>query len=142
MQINITYDQSQSSLPAGFVTAVTYTVNYFENLFTNPVTINIRVGYGEIEGQTLQSNALGESEATNYVNESYSSVRSALLPQNAPGASTLPSSSPVPGSLYMSQAEAKALGLYSEQWQSRRLCRVQRRLEYFQLRDELRTAIE
>ena len=49
------------SLPAGFVSAVNYVVNYFDQLFTNPVTVNIAVGYGEIDGYTLASNALGES---------------------------------------------------------------------------------
>ena len=56
------YDQNQSSLPAAFVTAVNYVVNYFDTTFTNPVTINIDLGYGEIGGQTLASGALGESE--------------------------------------------------------------------------------
>src|SRR5271166_5792003 len=60
--INVTYDQSQSSLPAGFVAAVNYVVNYYESVFTNPVTVNIDVGYGEIDGQSLGSGALGESE--------------------------------------------------------------------------------
>src|SRR5262249_1179455 len=43
----------------------------------------------------------------------YSATRSALLAQNAPGASTLPSTSPLSGNLFMPQAEAKALGLSS-----------------------------
>src|SRR5215472_2081350 len=66
MQINVIYDQSQSSLPAGFVAAVNYVVNYFDTTFTNNVTVNIDLGYGEI-GNTnpatvLGQNALGESE--------------------------------------------------------------------------------
>ena len=97
MQINVTFDQSISSLPAGFVAAINYVVNYFDSLFTNNLTINIDVGYGEIAGQTLGSNALGESES-NLVSASYSSLRSALHAQGAPGASTLPSSSPLSGS--------------------------------------------
>jgi VCBS repeat-containing protein len=47
------------------------------------------------------------------VQESYVSVRNVLQAQGAPGASTLPSSSPLSGSLYMAQAEAQALGLTS-----------------------------
>ena len=113
MQINVSFDQSQSSLPSGFVTAVDYVVSYFDTLFTNNVTINIHVGYGEIAGQTLAANALGESYAPQYLQESYSSVRTALQGQGAPGASTLPSSSPLSGSLYMPQAEAQAMGLTS-----------------------------
>ena len=97
----------------GFVAAINYVVNYYDTLFTNNVTINIDVGYGEIDGQALGSDDLGESYAPQYLQESYSSVRAALLAQGAPGASTLPSSSPLSGSLYMSQAEAQALGLTS-----------------------------
>ena len=113
MQIDVTYDQSTGSLPAGFVTAVNYVVNYYDTLFTSNVTIKIDVGYGEIDGQALGSNDLGESYAPQYLQESYSSVRAALLAQGAPGASTLPANSPLSGSLYMSQAEAQALGLTS-----------------------------
>src|SRR5579863_3363931 len=113
MQINVTFDQSTSSLPAGFVNAINYVVNYYDSLFTNNVTINLHVGFGEIDGQTLASGALGESEAANYVSASYSSVRNALIGKNAPGASTLPGSQPLSGQLYLSQAEAQALGLSS-----------------------------
>ena len=113
MQIDVTYDQSQSSLPAGFVAAINYVVNYYDTFFTNNVTINLDVGYGEIGGQPLESNALGESYAPQYILESYGSVRNALQAQGAPGAATLPSSSPLAGSLYMAQAEAQALGLTS-----------------------------
>jgi hypothetical protein len=113
MQINVTFDQSISSLPAGFVNAIDYVVNYYDTLFTNNVAINLDVGYGEIDGQALASGALGESEAANYVPESYSSVRNALIGKDAPGASTLPVSQPLLGQLYLSQAEAQALGLTS-----------------------------
>ncbi len=113
MQIDVTYDQSLSNLPAGFVTAINYVVNYYDTLFKNNVTINIDVGYGEIDGQALGSDDLGESYAPQYLQESYSSVRATLLAHGAPGATALPSSSPLSGSLYMSQAEAQALGLTS-----------------------------
>jgi len=112
MNIDVTFDQSVSSLPAGFVSAVNGVVNYFDILFTNPVTINIDVGYGEIDGMPLAPNDLGASYAP-YVMESYSSVRQALQSEGAPGSSTLPSASPLSGFLLMTQAEAQALGLTS-----------------------------
>ena len=114
MQIDITYDSSVSDAPAGFETGVMAAVQYLESEFTNPVTINIDVGYGEIDGQALDPGDLGESYAPQYLLESYDSVKSALQIQGAPGASTLPSSSPFSGSLYLAQAEAQALGLTSE----------------------------
>ena len=111
MQINIDYDSSVNSAPAGFKTGVQAAVQYLDSEFTNAVTLTIDVGYGEIAGQSLGAGALGESEASQYVGESYSAVRNALLAETAPGSSTLPASSPLSGTLYMSQAEAKALGL-------------------------------
>ncbi len=113
MNIDVSFDQSTSSLPSGFVAAVDYVVEYFDALFTNPVTINIDVGYGEIDSSRLGRDDLGESYAPQYDQESYSSVRTILQSQGAPGSSTLPSSSPPSGDLRMSQAEAQALGLTS-----------------------------
>jgi hypothetical protein len=118
MQINVIYDQSVSSLPAGFVAAVNYVVNYFDSVFTNPVTVNIDLGYGEIAGQALGSGALGESE-TYLDSYGYSTVLNALR-GNEPGAlqktayATLPANSPLGGgTLWLATAQEKALGLLS-----------------------------
>jgi len=119
MQINVSFDQSVGNLPAGFVADVDYVVNYFDSLFTNSVTINIAVGYGEVEGQSLGSNDLGESypglngQPGYVLIGNYAQTRAALIADNAPGASTLPSSAPLSGSELVTEAEAKALGLYA-----------------------------
>jgi hypothetical protein len=118
MQINVTFDQSVSSLPTGFVAAVDYVVNLYDSLFTNAVTVNIDVGYGEIGGQSLESGALGESEAY-LVSPTYAEAVSALtsdatstLQKDADA--TVPASAPYSsGNLWMSTAQAKALGLLS-----------------------------
>ena len=110
MQITAQFDQNPSSLPSGFVAAVDYVVSYFDGLFTNNVDLTIAVGYGEIDGQALESGAIGESLA--YVaNKSYASVRNALVAQNAPGAGTLPASVPAnaAANLLTTQAEAEDL---------------------------------
>lgn len=109
MEIDITYDSSVNNAPAAFKTDVMVAVQYLENEFTNNVTVNIDVGYGEIDGQALAADDLGESLAE-YFTASYASARNALIAEDAPGASTLPTSSPDQGSLYMSTAEGKALG--------------------------------
>ena len=113
MQINIIYDPSVAIAPAGFTTAITDAVNYLDKLFTNPISITIDVGYGEVNGLQLASNALGESYYPVGELETFSAVVSALKADNAPGASTLPSNSPFPANytLYLSPAEAKALWL-------------------------------
>jgi hypothetical protein len=113
MQINVIYDPSVASAPAGFQTGIMDAVNYLEKVFTNPISVTIDVGYGEVDGFQLASNALGESYYPVGEPETYSAVISALKAENAPGASTLPSNSPFPANyiLYLSPAETKALGL-------------------------------
>jgi hypothetical protein len=110
MQINIIYDSSVDNAPAGFTTGVMDAVQYLENEFTNPVTLTIDVGYGEIDGQSLGDD-LGESQTVQELTESYSVVRDLLVNEGVPGAATLPATSPITGTLEVNQAEAKALGL-------------------------------
>jgi hypothetical protein len=75
--INISWDASVSSAPTGFTTAVMNAVQYLESQFSNPVTINIDVGYGECNGYALGSGALGESYS--WLNSfSYSTLANAL----------------------------------------------------------------
>lgn len=110
MQIDVTYDSSVNNAPAGFKDCVAAACAFFDTTFTAPVTINIDIGYGEVNGTPLKSTALGESEA-NYWYAPYSQLRNALLEEGAPGSSTLPANDPT-GGLYpsLSTAEAKALG--------------------------------
>src|SRR5580704_8036201 len=63
MQIDITWDASTSRAPAAFTAAINYVVQFFDQEFTNNITVNIDVGWGEIDGQRLESDALGESES-------------------------------------------------------------------------------
>jgi hypothetical protein len=106
--IDVTYDSSVSNAPAGFTAAIQDAVTYLESVITAPITVNIDVGYGEIDGQALQSGALGESET--YLNSySYSSIVAALKNINPSAAASLPTSAP--GTMWIGTAEAKALGL-------------------------------
>ena len=109
--INYTFDADPATYPSAFVTAVANAVSWFESFFSNPVTLNITIGYGTINGAALGVGALGESEGTSYVGPTYSSVVSALTAQSAPGASTLPGTSPLAGQVYVPGAQARALGL-------------------------------
>lgn len=115
--INVVYDSSVNNAPAGFVSDVQSVVNYFESHFSNPVTITIDVGYGEVMGQSLGSSALGES-ITYFDQVSYTQLQNALVANaNAIGdsaaAASLPATSPVNGQWWVSTAEAEALGLSS-----------------------------
>lgn len=53
MNLQISFDQPIMSLPAGFVSAVNYVVDYYDRLFTDPIRMNISVGYGEILGTAV-----------------------------------------------------------------------------------------
>ena len=118
MNINVIYGRgaANNAAPAGFYSAVNYVVNYYDTLFTNNVTTNVNIGYGSILDpytntySFLSSGALGESYRNNEIIYSYAATKNALVAENAPGASALPSTSPVPGSLYLGSAQAKALG--------------------------------
>ena len=115
-------NSSVANAPAGFVAAVNYVVNYYDTLFTNNVTINLNVGYGEVAGQTLASGALGESYAPLCLRELHSVV-SALQAEGAPGASALPSTSPLSGTLVYAPSRSAGIGVNKCRLDG--LCRIQ-----------------
>ncbi len=113
MQFNVTYDANTlATAPSGFFSAVNYVVTLFDTTFTNTATVNIEVGYGDFpyDGSQVTS-YLGLNQQNNVVSASYSQVRQALINEGAPGASTLPSTSPLNGQLELGSAQEKALGL-------------------------------
>ena len=117
LAINITWDSSVTSAPSGFQTAVLNAAHFIEANYTDPVTININVGYGEVAGTTLGSNALGSS-LTSLASVSYSTLYNALkadgtTASDATAVASLPTSAPVSGGFAVTTAQAKALGLSS-----------------------------
>ena len=52
--INVNYDASVNSAPAAFKADVAAVVSYLESQFSDPITITISVGYGEVNGQTMR----------------------------------------------------------------------------------------
>ena len=119
MIINIAYDLSVNSAPAGFKTAVAAVVQFFQSHFLDPVTININVGYGEVANQVLGSGVLGES-LTYFNSYSYSQIKNALAldaktADDNSAITSVPTSDPISGShaYWVATADAKALGLFS-----------------------------
>jgi hypothetical protein len=114
--IAITWDASVSSAPAGFGSDIIAAVLYLESIFTDPVTININVGYGEVAGQPLSSTDIGEN-VSYFRSVSYSTLRAAVAEHattatDASVFASLPVNSPINGATYwVSNAQAKALGL-------------------------------
>jgi hypothetical protein len=127
--INVTYDASVTGLdtpgnPAynptlytDYTGAVQTAVQFYENDFTNPVTVNISFGWGEVAGSPLEPGALGES--TTYTDDfNYGQLLAAV--QNSDTISvvqqtavlTLPAQDPTGGATFsIATAEARALGL-------------------------------
>jgi hypothetical protein len=117
--INVTFDTSVDAAPAGFTTAVMAAVSTMESLFTNPVTLNINVGFGEVGGLALGSETVGSSSEP-FEPATYAQIVNAVTANAASAAvdsavASLPSTSPVSGRFYMPIEEAKALGLYPAQ---------------------------
>jgi Peptidase M10 serralysin C terminal len=114
--INLNWDSSVASAPAGFMTDVQNAAAFLESQITTTATVNIDVGYNEIGGSSLGSGALGESE-TYLTSVSYAALVSALKATASTDATdasllaSLPASAPVSGTFWITTAQAKALGL-------------------------------
>ena len=61
LTFNVTYDSSVSSAPAGFTTAFNNAIQFIASEYSDPITINMHVGWGEINGQGLSPGDLGQS---------------------------------------------------------------------------------
>jgi hypothetical protein len=112
MIFNITYGESVSSAPAAFKTTVATVAKFFQDTFSDPVTVNITV-----EFRPLSDDGLGRStyELNSY---SYSQIKAALAQDSTSGidgvaVASLPAADPISGThaYYMTTAQAKALGL-------------------------------
>jgi hypothetical protein len=114
---DVTYDASVAAAPAAFQTAFQDAINLYQTTYIDPITINIDVGWGEIDGNPLSPGSLGQSRTNQPGNFTYSQVRSALISDAKSAAdfqaiSTLGVTDPTGGRAFrMSDAEAKALGL-------------------------------
>ena len=59
MNINFIYDASVAGAPAGFQSALATVAQEASLYFTDPITINIEVGWGEVAGNPISVNANG-----------------------------------------------------------------------------------
>ena len=117
MQINLLYDSSVEYAPTGFETAVASAAQYLDSLITNPITVNISVGYGEIDGTPLPFDDLAEGGPATGQDVTYAQLKSYLQanassPADATAIANLPAVDPTGGgSFYISSAQEKAWGL-------------------------------
>ena len=117
MFIKLTYDSSVDSAPIGFKTALNSLVSFLQSNFTDAVTVNIAVGYGEIGGNVLGPNSLGAS-STFMQRYSYAALKNALIADASSATdksaiASLPAADPRGTSYMIATAEAKALHLSS-----------------------------
>ena len=107
VDIHVTYDSSVGNAPTAFTSIVQKVADFFANAFQDSthITINIDVGYGEVDGMRMGIGALGES-VTNLQDVSYSNLTSAYSASGLSLGSSVPA-----GNLYVSYAEAKALNI-------------------------------
>jgi hypothetical protein len=107
LQIDLMWDSSVANAPRGFKHAIIDAAEYYAALFSNHEVLKIDVGYGEIGGSSMASNALGESESYGYLTN-YSTVTAALTPD---GFSFSAANEPTTSQFFVTSAEAKTLGL-------------------------------
>ncbi len=114
LSINVIWDSSVGSAPTGFTADVLQVAQYFVSHFTDNVTLNINVGFGEAGGYALNG-ALGMS-LTYLLSSSYTQIKNALTADqtSAADASAVASLVGDPtngGNYFISTAESKAMGL-------------------------------
>lgn len=113
---SLTFDSSTATAPAAFFTALAHEIEFYEAMFSDPITINLHVGWGDINGGPLNPGNLGQS-LTNQQAVSYATLKAALAADaktstDAIAVASLPLADPTPGKNFvMSNAEAKSLGL-------------------------------
>jgi len=116
MKINITYKDSVRNAPAGYKTAVEAAVKFVEHAFTDPITINILVGFGEIHGDPIVEHAAAQSSRSGDV-VTYEQIRAAIGKKVASvddvvAYLSLPQSDPTNGGVWsITTAQARALGI-------------------------------
>ena len=116
MKINVYFDKSVRAAPAWFKTDVQIAAHKLDRLIANPIAVNIRVGYGENDGQSLRG-ALATGMPFTGSPVTYSQVAADLAANatssaDATAAAHLPASDPTEGGpFYIADAQQKAWGL-------------------------------
>jgi hypothetical protein len=115
LTIKLNFDTSFSSAPTALTAAITSAAQYLGGLFSDPITVTINVGYGEVGGYAMGGNALGSSMS--YLNSySYTQIAAAMAADatsatDSSAVASLPSGNPTGGTMWLTTANAKAVGL-------------------------------
>jgi len=115
MQINLIYDASVASAPAGFKSAMATAAQFLDNLIYNPITVNVQVGWDEAGGQPITVH--DTNFFFNGTTVSYSQLKSALAANESSATgvgavNSLPSVDPTNGGIFqITTAQEKAWGM-------------------------------
>ncbi len=116
MDINLEFDPSVATAPAAFKVALTAAADYLDALITDPITVNIAVGWGEYDGTPITGyDSLGGTSSGPLL--SYTQLIALLKdnvssPTDAAAIADLPKTNPAGSSDFLiSPAEEKAWGL-------------------------------
>jgi len=106
-------DPSVNSAPTWYVNAINYTVQLFNDQFTNSMIAPINFGWGEVRGQAISGNLL--ASASNFSPVDYFTLKAGFAQgsQNSQlGSASMPPDDPTGGGVFrVSMALQKALGL-------------------------------
>jgi autotransporter passenger strand-loop-strand repeat protein/autotransporter-associated beta strand protein len=112
--LNLTFEQSLNELSSntGFIQGVDAAAQIIDNTFTNPITVNIEIGYGDVPGSATPLDTTSAKGAPGSVKVTYPFLRSLLINHGDPAAS-LPNTLTLGGQLFfwIGSAQAKALGI-------------------------------
>jgi hypothetical protein len=116
LQFDVVY---QPNVPTAVQTVVNAVCAFYESIFTNNVTVNLDVGWGQLgnTGEAVESGAIGENIESLSGPYTYAQIKSALAADgktvdDALADGSLTASNPAPSTTYLTTtAEAKALGL-------------------------------
>jgi hypothetical protein len=117
LTFNLTYDASTVGAPAGFFTAFQAAIDFYQSAYSDPITINLQVGWGQINGHSLNPGNIGQSSTFQQGYFTYDQIVAAVTSDatsadDATAVASLPATDPTGGaSFVMANAEAKALGL-------------------------------
>jgi hypothetical protein len=118
MLINLIYNASVDNAPAEFRTAMAAAAQILNDLFTNNITLNMRIGWGENNGMPINPNdnavANGGPSAgviVNYLEQRSALTASATSIFDQVAIANLPSSDPTNGGqFFLASAQQKAFG--------------------------------
>jgi hypothetical protein len=114
--INLEWDSSVNSAPSGFQAAIQQAASILDATFSNNITVNISVGWGEIGGATISSGAEGgpvDGTAIGYAQLVTDLKASSSSAADALAYASLPSSANPngDGTIEVWNAQEKALGI-------------------------------